>query len=155
METTVEKLEAMFQKSEADLEYIERRLKLDFINNSAENGCPTEENPAVMLENLRAIKAKHTALCSQLKDIAAAQKESMDSIRINLISVMGLIQHFQQTTDVEVQTLTESEHESTEFLGSAISQTTTEVPPFVEMSGQQHPPSTPEESENDQRYQHV
>ncbi|CAK6977311.1 spindle and kinetochore-associated protein 2 isoform X2 [Scomber scombrus] len=141
METTVEKLEAMFQKSEADLEYIERRLKLDFINNSAENGCPTEENPAVMLENLRAIKAKHTALCSQLKDIAAAQKESMDSIRINLISVMGLIQHFQQTTDVEVQTLTESEHESTEFLGSAISQTTTEVPPFVEMSGQQHPPN--------------
>ncbi|XP_042287166.1 spindle and kinetochore-associated protein 2 isoform X3 [Thunnus albacares] len=104
----------MFQKSEADLEYIERRLKLDFINNTAENGCPAEENPAVMLENLRAIKAKHTTLCSQVREIAAAQKESMDSIRDNLISVMGLIQHFQQTTDVE-------------------------VPPSVETSGQQQP----------------
>ncbi|XP_042287164.1 spindle and kinetochore-associated protein 2 isoform X1 [Thunnus albacares] len=129
----------MFQKSEADLEYIERRLKLDFINNTAENGCPAEENPAVMLENLRAIKAKHTTLCSQVREIAAAQKESMDSIRDNLISVMGLIQHFQQTTDVEVQPLTESEQESAELLGSTVSQTTTEVPPSVETSGQQQP----------------
>lgn len=30
-----------FLKSEADLEYIERRLKLDFIS-TAENGCPAE-----------------------------------------------------------------------------------------------------------------
>ncbi len=59
-----------------------------------------------MLENLRAIKAKHRALCSQVKEIAAAQKESMDSIRNNLSSVMQLIQHFQQTTDVEVPTQT-------------------------------------------------
>ncbi|XP_044078410.1 spindle and kinetochore-associated protein 2 isoform X2 [Siniperca chuatsi] len=103
-----------FLKSEADLEYIEKRLKLDFINNTAENGSPAEENPAVMLENLRAIKAKHTALCSQVKEIAAAQKESMDSIRNNLNNVMELIQHFQQTTDVE-------------------------VPPAVAASGQQQP----------------
>ncbi|KAA8586361.1 hypothetical protein FQN60_000197 [Etheostoma spectabile] len=108
METTVEKLEAMFLKSEADLEYIEKRLKLDFINNAAENGCPAEENPALMLENLRAIKAKHTALCSQVKEIAAAQKESMDSIRNELSSAMELVQHFQQTADVEVPTAVEA-----------------------------------------------
>uniref|UniRef100_A0A3P8SX89 Protein FAM33A n=1 Tax=Amphiprion percula TaxID=161767 RepID=A0A3P8SX89_AMPPE len=57
------------------------------------------ENPVVMLENLKVIKAKHSALCAQVKDIAAAQKESMDSIRNNLNSAMELIQHFQQTTD--------------------------------------------------------
>ncbi|KAM9348687.1 SKA complex subunit 2 [Symphorus nematophorus] len=137
METTVEKLEAMFVKSEADLEYIEKRLKLDFINNTAENGCPAEENPAVMLENLRAIKAKHTALCSQVKEIAAAQKESMDSIRNNLSSVMELIQHFQQTTDVEVQPMTESEQQAAELLGSASTESTAEVPPAAAASGQQ------------------
>uniref|UniRef100_A0A7N8WR81 Protein FAM33A n=1 Tax=Mastacembelus armatus TaxID=205130 RepID=A0A7N8WR81_9TELE len=86
-------------KSEADLEYIEKRLKLDFINNTTENGC--SENPLMMLENLRAIKAKHTELCSQMKEITAAQKQSMDSIRNSLNSVMELMQHFQQTTDVE------------------------------------------------------
>ncbi|XP_033504446.1 SKA complex subunit 2 isoform X3 [Epinephelus lanceolatus] len=139
METTVEKLEAMFLKSEADLDYIEKRLKLDFINSAAENGCPAEENPAVMLENLRAIKAKHTELCSQVKEIAAAQKESMDSIRNNLSSAMELVQHFQQTTDVEVQPLTESEQESAELLGSAVTDTTTQVPPAEAASGQQQP----------------
>lgn len=58
-----------------------------------------------MLETLRAIKAKHAALCTQVTEIAAAQKESMDSIRNNLGSVMELVQHFKQTTDVEVHSL--------------------------------------------------
>ncbi|KAM7374933.1 hypothetical protein PAMP_007561 [Pampus punctatissimus] len=80
-----------------------------------------------MLENLRVIKAKHTALCSQVKEMAAAQKESMDSIRGSLINAMELIQHLQQTTDVEVQPLTESEQESAELLGSTVSQTTAEL----------------------------
>ncbi|AWP00542.1 putative spindle and kinetochore-associated protein 2-like [Scophthalmus maximus] len=115
-----------FMKSEADLEYIGKRLKLDFINSTAENGCPTEENPAVMLENLRALKAKHTMLCSQLKEITAAQKESMESIRNNLGSVMKLIQHVQQTTDMEVEPLTGLEQESAELLSSAISKNSTE-----------------------------
>uniref|UniRef100_A0A672Z573 Protein FAM33A n=1 Tax=Sphaeramia orbicularis TaxID=375764 RepID=A0A672Z573_9TELE len=113
----------LFQKSEADLEYIEKRLKLDFISKVAENGCP-EENPAEILENLMAIKAKHTALCCQVKELAAAQKESMDSIRNHLNSTMELIKHFQQTTDVEVIPLTESEQGSAELLCSAATSST-------------------------------
>ncbi|KAF3841423.1 hypothetical protein F7725_007285 [Dissostichus mawsoni] len=131
METTVDKLEAMFLKSEADLEYIEKRLKLDFINNTSENGC--EENPAVMLENLRAIKAKHAALSSQVKEIAAAQKESMNSIRNNLSTAMELVQHFQQTTDEQVDPATDSEQESAELLGAAVSEPT-ETPPAAAAS---------------------
>uniref|UniRef100_UPI003AAF9899 SKA complex subunit 2 n=1 Tax=Centroberyx gerrardi TaxID=166262 RepID=UPI003AAF9899 len=141
METTVEKLEAMFQKSEADLDYIEKRLKLDFVNQTTENGSPAEENPVVLLENLVAIKAKHTALCSQVKEIAAAQEESMDSIRRNLNSVMQLMQQFQETADVQVLPLTESEQEAAELLGSAVNQNTTEVPPPTAGSSQQQPPS--------------
>ncbi|KAK1882434.1 Spindle and kinetochore-associated protein 2 [Dissostichus eleginoides] len=138
METTVDKLEAMFLKSEADLEYIEKRLKLDFINNTSENGC--KENPAVMLENLRAIKAKHAALSSQVKEIAAAQKESMDSIRNNLSTAMELVQHFQQTTDEQVDPATESEQESAELLGAAVSEPT-ETPPAAAASETPQPPS--------------
>ncbi|KAJ4929586.1 hypothetical protein JOQ06_018609 [Pogonophryne albipinna] len=140
METTVDKLEAMFLKSEADLEYIEKRLKLDFINNASENGCPAKENPAVMLENLRAIKAKHTALSSQVKEITAAQKESMDSIRNNLSTAMELVQHFQQTTDEQVDPATESEQESAELLGAAVSEPT-ETPPAAAASEPPQPPS--------------
>ncbi|KAF7205654.1 spindle and kinetochore-associated protein 2-like [Nothobranchius furzeri] len=124
METTVEKLEAMFLKSEADLEYIERRLKLDFINGEAANGCSTEENVAVMLENLKAIKAKHLLLKSQVKDIAEAQQDSMESIRSNFSKVMELVQHCQQASDLEAESLTELEKESAVVLGSTVPQTT-------------------------------
>ncbi|XP_033970080.1 spindle and kinetochore-associated protein 2 [Trematomus bernacchii] len=138
MEATVDKLEAMFLKSEADLEYIEKRLKLDFINNTLQNGCPAKENPAVMLENLRAIKAKHTALSLQVKEIAAAQKESMDSIRNNLNTAKELVQHFQQTTDEQVDPATESEQESAELLGVS---EPTETPPAAAVSETPQPPS--------------
>ncbi|XP_059207304.1 spindle and kinetochore-associated protein 2 [Centropristis striata] len=147
METAVEKLELMFQKSEADLEYIEKRLKSDFIKNAAENGCPAEENPAKILENVRAIKAKHAALSSQVKEIAAAQKESMDNIRKNLSSAMDLVQHFQQTTDAEVQPLNESELESLKLLGLAVSETTTEEPPAEAASASQQSSEDEELSE--------
>ncbi|XP_051793660.1 TIP41-like protein isoform X4 [Acanthochromis polyacanthus] len=150
--------ELKFLKSEADLDYIEKWLKLDFMN-AGENGCPVEENPVMMLENLKVIKAKHSALCTQVKDIAAAQKESMDSIRNNLNSAMELIQHFQQTTDVKVPTqtvyrgfptyvkvsflliyveaLTMSETNSAALLDSAVCQNTSEESSGVAASHKQ------------------
>ncbi|XP_008331710.1 SKA complex subunit 2 isoform X1 [Cynoglossus semilaevis] len=143
MEATVDKLEAMFQKSQADLEYMEKRLRLDFINTTAENGCAAEENPAVVMERLRALKAKHAALCSQVKEIAAVQKESMDSIRSNMEGAMKLVQRFQQTADVEVEPLTEPERAAAElFLASAPCQTTAQAPPAVAAPEHQQSPSS-------------
>ncbi|XP_061902421.1 spindle and kinetochore-associated protein 2 isoform X3 [Entelurus aequoreus] len=107
METIVEKLEVMFSKSEAQLDYIENRLKLELINHTAENGCFSEENPVMMLDRLRAVKAKHKVLFSQMSEIAAAQNECMFSIRNKVNGVIPLMQHFQQT-GVEVPCLIES-----------------------------------------------
>ncbi|CAG5870166.1 SKA complex subunit 2 [Menidia menidia] len=120
METTVEKLEAMFLKSEADLEYTERRLRLDFINSTAENGYSAEENMAVMLETLKKIKAKHCALWGDVRETARAQRESMDSIRNNLNTVMDLISLCHQSSDFQAVSLTESEQESAALLASAV-----------------------------------
>ncbi|KAM9788991.1 SKA complex subunit 2 [Neosynchiropus ocellatus] len=117
METTVEKLEMMFSKSEADLDYIEKRLRLNFTNNAANNEGSSEENPAVMLENLLSIKAKHAELCSQVKEIAAAQKESMDSIRQNMGTIVDLLQHCQHNSDAQMDLLAKSLPECAEFLG--------------------------------------
>lgn len=55
-----------------------------------------------MMENLRNIRAKHSALCSQVREVAAAEKESMDSIRTSLSHVMELLQQLQQGAHVEV-----------------------------------------------------
>ncbi|CAL8275908.1 unnamed protein product [Arctogadus glacialis] len=132
METTVEKLEAMFQKSEADLDYIEKRLKLDFINaHHTGDGAPAEENLVGMLDSLGQIKAKHAALSTQVQEIATAQKESMDSIRGQLDGTLQLIQHFQQTDNSKISPLTEEAQEAAELIAQGPSQSMTDVTPVV------------------------
>ncbi|KAK0148804.1 Spindle and kinetochore-associated protein 2 [Merluccius polli] len=118
-----------FQKSEADLDYIEKRLKLDFINaNHTGDGAPAEENLVGLLEYLGPIKAKHAALSTQVKEITAAHKESMDSIRSQLDGTLQLIQHFQQTGITEISALTDSEREAAELCGQGPSQNTADKP---------------------------
>ncbi|XP_017290597.1 spindle and kinetochore-associated protein 2 [Kryptolebias marmoratus] len=141
METTVERLEAMFLKSEADLECMERRLKLDFINNAAADGSSAEENVSVMLESLKTIKAKHSMLKNQVKEITEAQRESMESIRTSLSRAMELVQHCQQTSGLQAEALTESEQQSAALLGSEVSRIIAEVPPTVTTSDQKQPQS--------------
>ncbi|KTF77569.1 hypothetical protein cypCar_00009996 [Cyprinus carpio] len=97
---TVDKLEAMFQKAEADIEYVEKRLKFDFMANAREAGT-VEGNPVQLLENLSAIKARHAALCAQVEEIAVEQKRSMDSIRAHLDTTVLMVQQLQNTADVQ------------------------------------------------------
>ncbi|XP_074529141.1 SKA complex subunit 2 isoform X2 [Halichoeres trimaculatus] len=128
MESTVERLEAMFVKSEADLEYIEKRLKLDFINRPAEGVSTAEENPAVMLENLKSIRSKHSELCSQLKEISAAHSESMKNLRSSLSSVSHVIQNLQQNQGLQAEPLTEEEKEAAKLLESFLKESTSQIP---------------------------
>uniref|UniRef100_A0A3Q4GY28 Spindle and kinetochore-associated protein 2-like n=1 Tax=Neolamprologus brichardi TaxID=32507 RepID=A0A3Q4GY28_NEOBR len=90
METTVEKLEAMFLKAEADLDYIEKRLKLDFINSSAENGCPAETEMR-RAESSCASRMRRTgtsafsAVSTECEELTAAMLESLPpSVRSNI-----------------------------------------------------------------------
>ncbi|KAM4726190.1 SKA complex subunit 2 isoform 2-T2 [Anableps anableps] len=108
MEPTVEKLETMFLKSEADLEYIERRLKLDFISSASENECSAKENVTVILNNLKSIKDKHSVLRSEVSKITDAQKESMVFIRNRLSRAMELIKLCHQASDLELTCLVSS-----------------------------------------------
>ncbi|XP_027888314.1 TIP41-like protein isoform X4 [Xiphophorus couchianus] len=119
--------ELKFLKSEADLEYIERRLKLDFINGASESGSFAKENVTGILENLKSIKAKHSLLRCQVSQITDAQKGSMELIRNRLGTAMELIKHCQQTSHLEVESLAESEQGSAMFLDSTISSITAEL----------------------------
>ncbi|XP_014894636.1 SKA complex subunit 2 isoform X1 [Poecilia latipinna] len=118
-----------FLKSEADLEYIERRLKLDFINGASARGSFAKENVTGILENLKSIKAKHSLLRCQVSQITDAQKGSMELIRNRLSTAMELIKHCQQASHLEVESLAESEQESAMFLDSTITSITAEDSP--------------------------
>ncbi|XP_051540419.1 spindle and kinetochore-associated protein 2 isoform X1 [Myxocyprinus asiaticus] len=132
---TVDKLEAMFQKAEADIEYVEKRLKFDFMTNAREAGS-FEGNPVQLLENLSAIRARHAALCSQVEEIAAEQKQSMDSIRAHLDNTVQLVQQLQNTADIEVPALTEEEQEARDALCSSVAALSVEAVPTSEPQSQ-------------------
>ncbi|XP_076017282.1 SKA complex subunit 2 isoform X2 [Genypterus blacodes] len=122
MEPAVEKLEALFQKSEAELDYMEKRLKLNLVTQAAENGSdgPVTQNPALVLEKLKVMKARHAELSAQLTQITAAQEESMGAIRRNLQSITELIHSAHNTAAVTVNPLTESQKLAAEELASAV-----------------------------------
>uniref|UniRef100_A0A674DTC6 Ska2 N-terminal domain-containing protein n=1 Tax=Salmo trutta TaxID=8032 RepID=A0A674DTC6_SALTR len=44
METAVDKLEAVFQKAQANMEYMEKQLRLDFLTNAPENTPPSQNS---------------------------------------------------------------------------------------------------------------
>ncbi|KAA0704088.1 Spindle and kinetochore-associated protein 2 [Triplophysa tibetana] len=128
---TVDKLEAMFQKAEADIEYVEKRLKFDFVANAREAGS-FEGNPVQLLENLSAIKARHASLCAQVEEIATEQKRSMDSIRAHLDTTVQLVQQLQNTADIQVPPLTKEEQEAKEALCSSLAALSVEAVPTSE-----------------------
>uniref|UniRef100_A0A8C1FNA8 Protein FAM33A n=1 Tax=Cyprinus carpio carpio TaxID=630221 RepID=A0A8C1FNA8_CYPCA len=127
----METIGGAFQKAEADIEYVEKRLKFDFVANAREAGT-VEGNPVQLLENLSAIKARHAALCAQVEEIAAEQKRSMDSIRAHLDTTVQLVQQLQNTADVQVPPLTTEEQEARDFLCSSIATLNVEAVPTEE-----------------------
>ncbi|XP_054873247.1 spindle and kinetochore-associated protein 2 isoform X2 [Amphiprion ocellaris] len=92
METTVEKLEAMFLKSEADLDYIEKWLKLDFMN-TAENGCPVEVE-ALTVSETNSAALLGSAVCHNTSEessgVAASRKQQSHSCDYEELSVSML-----------------------------------------------------------------
>ncbi|XP_062870001.1 spindle and kinetochore-associated protein 2 isoform X2 [Trichomycterus rosablanca] len=149
METAVDKLEAMFQKAEADIQYVEKRLKFDFVTSARDSGT-VEGNPVQLLETLAAIKSRHAALCAQVEDIAAEQKRSMDSIRSHLNGTVRLVEELQSTADVEVPPLSEEEQEARDSLCSSVSALSVQVlsePPGQEESKSQEKPEEVSEDE--------
>ncbi|KAK1157436.1 spindle and kinetochore-associated protein 2-like [Acipenser oxyrinchus oxyrinchus] len=125
METAVNKLEAMFQQAESDLQYMEHKLEFEFMSSLPENSA-AEENPVKLLENLSAIKARHKALVTQVEQIALEQKQSMEAIREQLSSTVHIVQQLQQSTDIEVPPLTEEEQAAMQEHCSALLGSTTQ-----------------------------
>ncbi|XP_029467349.1 spindle and kinetochore-associated protein 2 [Rhinatrema bivittatum] len=108
METAVSKLEAMFQKAECDLDYIEQKLEFEIRKSLPDDSVP-QENPVKLLEQLSLVKLRYKTLCGQLEKIAAEQKATMDCIHTTLASTMRIVLHLQQQAEFESSPLSEEE----------------------------------------------
>ncbi|XP_038670555.1 spindle and kinetochore-associated protein 2 isoform X2 [Scyliorhinus canicula] len=141
MEAAVNKLEAMFQKAESDLDYIEHKLEFEIAKNLPQN-TPTQENPVKLLEQLRVIKSRYRELSVEADQIASEQKEAVDFIRSQLTTTLQLVQKLQEQTDRESCPLTEDEQWAVQKILK--SETLTKVGPSEEPCAE---PSVPQQVE--------
>ncbi|KAJ1185750.1 hypothetical protein NDU88_002537 [Pleurodeles waltl] len=115
MESAVNKLEAMFQKAESDLNYIEQKLEFE-IRKRHPDSPPSQEDPVKLLEQLSAAKLRYKSLSAQLEKITVEQKESIASIQSTLANTMKMVQQLQQHTDLKLLPLSEEEQTSLQQL---------------------------------------
>ncbi|XP_018417216.1 PREDICTED: spindle and kinetochore-associated protein 2 [Nanorana parkeri] len=108
METAVNKLEALFQKAESDLDYIEQKLEFE-IRKSLPDDSAAQENPTKLLEQLASVKSRFKNLSAQLDKIATDQQKSVESIQQTITNTLKIVQHLQQQTDLQVSPLSEEE----------------------------------------------
>ncbi|XP_014769960.1 spindle and kinetochore-associated protein 2 isoform X2 [Octopus bimaculoides] len=107
IEKSVEFLEALFQKSESDLNHIERKLEFEF-----QDGLSKEENPVRLMKKVAAIKKEFLEVVEETKKLQDAQKEITDNFREQLSVLMQLREHIdckisnpKREPSVEVQAL--------------------------------------------------
>ncbi|XP_017677179.1 PREDICTED: spindle and kinetochore-associated protein 2 [Lepidothrix coronata] len=131
METAVARLEAMFQKAEADLDWIQHRLEYEIMKIFPDD-TPPEENPLAILEGLSAAKARYQALCTRMDGIAREQKEAMRGIQASVENTMKTVQELQQKAGLESLPLSAEEQAAAQQLGS---QTGTEIESSVGKPG--------------------
>ncbi|CAI9612093.1 unnamed protein product [Staurois parvus] len=108
METAVNKLEALFQKAESDLDYIEQKLEFE-IRKSLPDESAAQENPTKLLEQLASVKSRFKTLSAQLDKIATDQQKSVESIQQTITNTLKIVQNLQQQTDLQVPPLSEEE----------------------------------------------
>jgi len=77
MDKTLDRLESMFNKADADLDYMSRKLDTEFETELAEADTPLKENPKKVLEKLGGIKKEYAAIAQETKAIQDAQQEAM------------------------------------------------------------------------------
>ncbi|XP_029651561.1 spindle and kinetochore-associated protein 2 [Octopus sinensis] len=88
IEKSVEFVEALFQKSESDLNHIERKLEFQF-----QDGFSKEENPVRLMKKVAAIKKEFLEVVEETKKLQDAQKEITDNFREQLSVLMQLREH--------------------------------------------------------------
>lgn len=96
MEKTVDNLELMFDKANADLNHLTLRLErqLDLEKGKGEQ----QQNPLRLLKEIEGVKTEYTNLRQEIAGIQAAQKDAVDFLRAQLLAMSGMVQKLESQT---------------------------------------------------------
>ncbi|XP_077995360.1 SKA complex subunit 2-like [Glandiceps talaboti] len=124
MGTTVDKLEALFQKAESDINYVSRKLDSEFSEMATESA---QANPKDLVERLQTVKKEYANIVKEAEEIKKAQEEAADFFKSQLQLACQTIQKIQEKSGVEVTEKTEDEKLAESVVGLDISEEKTQV----------------------------
>ncbi|XP_059139070.1 spindle and kinetochore-associated protein 2-like [Physella acuta] len=97
MEKAVDRLESLFQKAEADLNFISRKLDFQLEN---EQGVNTKNNPVRLLKAIEEVKTEYSSLVEDMSAIQQAQKETVAFFRTQLLTMTQMLEKLENQTGV-------------------------------------------------------
>ncbi|KAK3751876.1 hypothetical protein RRG08_047152 [Elysia crispata] len=95
MEKTVDNLELMFNKADADLKHLTLRLERQL---DMGKGTTEEKNPVRLMKEIEGVKTEYTNLRQEIAGIQAAQKDAVDFLRSQLLSMSEMVQKLEMQT---------------------------------------------------------
>ncbi|KAJ7389117.1 regulation of microtubule polymerization or depolymerization [Desmophyllum pertusum] len=101
MEPAVDKLEALFQKAESDLNYISLRLETEFSQQFTDNG-QDQLNPIKLLQRISQAKIQFKCLSEQATQIHSQQQEVQAGLRNQMLACQDLLRHSQKCAGLSV-----------------------------------------------------
>ncbi|XP_032239472.2 spindle and kinetochore-associated protein 2 [Nematostella vectensis] len=108
MESAIDKLEALLQKTDSDLNVISLRLDTEFSQQFAKIG-EKNLNPVKLLERINKAKHDFKLLQTEMMEISKRQKDVQAELTNNLVPMQQMIQALQIQTGLEVAERTEEE----------------------------------------------
>ncbi|KAM7449437.1 regulation of microtubule polymerization or depolymerization [Porites harrisoni] len=102
MEPAVDKLEALFQKAESDLNYISLRLESEFSQQFSES-CQDELNPIKLLKRINQAKQRFKSLSEEASCICSKQEEIKDVLTDQMLACQDLLRQLQKRAGLSVK----------------------------------------------------
>ncbi|XP_045173580.1 spindle and kinetochore-associated protein 2-like [Mercenaria mercenaria] len=116
MQKAAERVEAMFQKADSDVNSLSQRLKFEFENNEELQ----QTNPAELLSKISDVKKEYSSLVKQVEAIQESQKETLGEFRGHLNDVCQLLLTLQTNTGMMPAEKPEELCRLETFLGSEL-----------------------------------
>ncbi|GFN99429.1 spindle and kinetochore-associated protein 2-like [Plakobranchus ocellatus] len=104
MEKTVDQLELMFDKADTDLKHLTLRLERQLDLGKTKEG----QNPVHLMKEIEGVKAEYTHLKQEIAGIQAAQKDAVDFLRSQLLSMSEMVQRLEAQSGQKNPELEES-----------------------------------------------
>ncbi|KAK2574219.1 Spindle and kinetochore-associated protein 2 [Acropora cervicornis] len=101
MDTAVDKLEALFQKAESDLNYISLRLETEFSQQFTESG-QDEINPIKLMGRVNSAKLRFQSLSEEISCLCSKQEEIQDGLKKQTLACRDLLRHLQKCAGLSV-----------------------------------------------------